>query len=603
MKKLMTTACSFVVTIVATVSFIAPAVFGQGKKTLVLTHVTVIDVTARSSARALKANQTVIVIGERITAVGETGKLWIPEGAQVIDATGKFLIPGLWDMHVHVLGNNRDGASALKLLLANGVTGVRDMGSNLERILALRQQVTSGSLPGPRMVVPGPIIWGATPNRPGVSNAEEARAEVHRLKKGGADFVKLYSFLQPDAFFAAVDEAKKQGMAAVGHVPFAVKASDAAKAGMKSIEHLTGVVIEAADDEDVLREEIRVGIREGKMPIDSALIEVGHAIRYRDSYNPRKLQRLNALFVKYNTWQCPTLNPLSVGSPIGGEGEKLFGRYGYPYRRYVPQATQDEWKRPSTRWTPDLLPSLNAHFAHNRAMTAAMHRAGVQFLAGTDSGIPFGFSLHDQLGLFVQAGFSPMEALQTATINPARYFGREKELGTIGRGKLADIVLLDANPLVDIGNTRRINAVIANGRYLSKEALQEMLAAVEAVARRRPIADLLLKTAVEKDVAAAVKLYREMKANEPNAYDFGEGELNTVGYRLLEMKKVGESIEIFKLNVEMYPDASNPYDSLGEAYLALGDTALAIKNYKRSVEIDPKNTNGIAALKKLGVVP
>lgn len=482
MKKLLTTA--FVVTVVAVYSFIAQVGFGQEKKSLVLTHVSVIDVAARSSARALKANQTVIVTGERITAVGETGKLRIPEGAQVIDATGKFLIPGLWDMHIHVFGNNRDGASALTLFLANGVTGVRDMGSNLERILALRQQVTSGSLQGPRMVVSGPIIWGATPNRPGVSNAEEARAEVRRLKHGGADFVKLYSFLQPDAFFAAVDEAKKLGMEAVGHVPFAVKASDAAKVGMKSMEHLTGVVLEAADDEDALREEISVGIREGKKPIDNALIEVGHAIRYRDSYNPRKLQRLNALFVKYNTWQCPTLYPLSVGSPIGGEGEKLFAGYGYPYRPYVPQATQDEWTRPSTRWTPDLLPSLNAHFAHKRAMTAAMHRAGVQFLAGTDNGVAFGFSLQDQLGLFVQAGFSPMEALQTATINPARYFGREKELGTIGRGKLADLVLLDANPLVDIGNTRRINAVVANGRYLSKEALQEMLAGVEAATRK-----------------------------------------------------------------------------------------------------------------------
>ena len=484
MKKLLTTACLFVATGFAIVSCIAPPVCGQEKKTLVLTHVTVIDVTARNSARALKANQTVIITGESITAVGETGKLRIPEGAQVIDTTGKFLIPGLWDMHVHNFLGGRRAVSSLKLFLANGVTGVRDMGGDLERLLARRQQVTSGALPGPRMVISGPNIIGATLDRPVVSNAEEARAAVRRLKQGGADFVKLYSFLQPNAFFAAVDEAKKLGMAAVGHVPFAVKASDAAKVGMKSMEHLTGVVIEAADQEDTLREEISVGIRDGKMPIDNARIEVGHAIRYKDSFNPKKLQRLNALFVKYNTWHCPTLYPLNLGSNFGGEGEKLFGRYGYPYVRYVPQATLDEWKRPSTRWTPDLVPSLNAHFVHKRAVTGAMHRAGVQFLAGTDSGLAFGFSLHDQLGLFVQAGFSPMEALQTATINPARYFGREKELGTIERGKLADLVLLDANPLVDIGNTRRINAVIANGTYLRKEVLQEMLAEVEAAARK-----------------------------------------------------------------------------------------------------------------------
>ena len=191
MKKLLTTACLFVVTIVAIVSFTALPVplLAQTRATpqsqpLVFTHVTVIDVTVRDSKRALKLDQTVVVTGERITALGKTGKVPIPEGAQVIVATGKFLMPGLWDMHVHIFAGGPDGVSALKLFLANGVTGMRDMGSNLERILALRQQVASGSLLGPRMVVSGPSprdIEGPANARRFIS-AAEVRAEVRRLK-------------------------------------------------------------------------------------------------------------------------------------------------------------------------------------------------------------------------------------------------------------------------------------------------------------------------------------------------------------------------------------------------------------------------------------
>ena len=216
---------------------------------LVFTHLTVIDVTARDSQRALRLDQTIIISGDRITALSRTGGVQIPEGAQVIDATNQFLIPGLWDMHVHMFSDNWNTATTLNLFLASGVTGVRDMGSNLERILALRQQIASGSLLGPRMVVSGPSVYGMEGPAGARSfiSAEEARGAVRRLKQAGVDTIKLYSYLSPAAFFAAVDEAKKQGLTAVGHVPFGVRASDAAKAGLKSIEHLEGVVIESTD--------------------------------------------------------------------------------------------------------------------------------------------------------------------------------------------------------------------------------------------------------------------------------------------------------------------------------------------------------------------
>jgi imidazolonepropionase-like amidohydrolase len=604
MKKLLTTACLFVVTIVTIGSFtgLPGPLLAQTRPTpqsqpLVFTHVTVVDVTARDSKRALKRNQTIVITGDHITALGKTGTVQIPEGAQVIDATGKFLMPGLWDMHVHI---PRDNASTIKLLLPNGVTGVRDMGNNLEGILALRQQVASGSLLGPRMVVAGSYIRGIV----GPANArrfispEEARVAVRRLKHAGVDFVKLYSYLSPEAFFAAVDEAKKQGLPAVGHVPFAVKASDAAKAGLKSIEHLEGTLIESTDLEDALREEIAVRIREGKKGISVPEIEIDQTERYRDSYNPERLRNLSAQFVKYHTWQCPTLVVPKLEF-LGSESDALQSGFA-GYLRYVSNARQDSWKR--SLLSPDWIPNIKVYATYKRVLTAAMHRAGVQFLAGSDTpawGQVPGFSLHDELALFVQVGFSPLEALRTATINPARFFGKEKEMGTIERGKLADIVLLDANPLNNIDNTRLINAVVVNGRYLPKDALQKMLAEAEADANKKSIAETVFATTQEKGIAPALEQYRELREKRSDTYKLDEDEMDAVGYRLLRMKKVAEAIEIFKLNVEAFPKSSNVYDSLGEAYMVNGDKELAIKNYQKSVELNPQNTNGIEMLKKL----
>ena len=228
-------------------------------------------------------------------------------------------------------------------------------------------------------------------------------------------------------------------------------------------------------------------IREGRKGIQVAQIEVDQTERYRDSYNPKRLQQLSAQFVKYHTWHCATLiSPESAGHVVDALGNDFAG---YPYLRYVSKARQDSWKRGlSNTFSDDQIPNIKVYAAYKRVLTTAMHRAGVQFLAGTDApalGQVPGFSLHDELALFVQVGFSPLEALRTATINPAQFFARQKDLGTIEPGKLADLVLLDANPLDDIGNTRRISAVIVNGRYLGKDTLRTMLAVVEADANRQ----------------------------------------------------------------------------------------------------------------------
>jgi tetratricopeptide (TPR) repeat protein len=318
-----------------------------------------------------------------------------------------------------------------------------------------------------------------------------------------------------------------------------------------------------------------------------------------DTYSPGKVAALCAVLKGNGTWQVPTLTLLRMfaygDDPAFLKDARL---------KYVPIRTIASWD-PSAidgKHTPEDFAYMKKEFQKDLEVVGAMQKAGVGILTGTDTSNPFcfpGFSLHDELSLLVQAGLSPLEALRAATLNPARFQGKEKDLGTIDKGKIADLVLLDANPLDEIDNTKKIAAVVSAGKLYSRAALDQMLARVEAVANRTPIGDVLFKTIQEKGVDAAIKQYRELKANQAAAYDCAENEFIGLGYGLLHMKKFREAIEIFKLSVEAYPQSYNAYDSLGEAYMDNGDKALAIKNYQKSLELNPGNANGVEKLKEL----
>jgi tetratricopeptide (TPR) repeat protein len=272
--------------------------------------------------------------------------------------------------------------------------------------------------------------------------------------------------------------------------------------------------------------------------------------------------------------------------------------------KYVPVRMRMSWDPAAVdgKHTAEDFAYMKKEFQKDLAVVGTMQKSGVGIMAGTDTANPFcfpGFSLHDELGLLVQAGLSPLQALQAATLNPARFLGREKDLGTIEQGKLADLVLLDANPLDDIGNTKKIAGVVSAGKFYPRASLDEMLAKIEALAGRKPIGSVLFQTIQEKGVDAAVKQYRELKATQPDAFDFDENEFIGLGYGLLRMKRIQDAIEIFKLSVEAYPLSYNTYDSLAEAYMDNGDKELAIRYYEKSVQINPHNTNGIEKLKQL----
>jgi imidazolonepropionase-like amidohydrolase len=424
---------------------LAPSKRDRQPEALVLAHITVIDVAGGVS----RPDMTVVIRDGRISEVGEADKAAAPQGATVVNAAGKFLLPGLWDMHVHWY--NRD---TLTLFTANGVTGVREMFGNPD-LLRWRQDVAKGSLVGPRMIVASPIIDGPQPVWPGsivVSNEDEGRKAVIKVKKEGADFVKVYSRLPRDAYFAIADEAKKQGLTFAGHVPFSVSAVEASDAGQKSIEHLTGIRMRLSDKE-------------------------------LEAYNDRKAAELFARFVKNETWQCPTLTVLRSGAYLGDENFRRDQRL-----KFIPPPMKERWGMRIANRNEENFANAKRVFQKELEIVGAMRKAGVQLLAGTDTGNPFcfpGFSLHEELALLVIAGLTPVEALRSATLNPAKFLGLDKTLGTIEQGKIADLVLLDANPLEDVRNTQRINAVISNGRLFDRKALDKMLAQAEAAANRR----------------------------------------------------------------------------------------------------------------------
>src|SRR4051794_32772662 len=440
---------------------------------LVIDDVTVIDVKGGPP----QPHRSVVVHGTRILAVvgpEEHEKTRRIDGI-FIDGKGKFLIPGLWDMHVHMVFGDwfpHGKEITVPLFLANGITGVRDMGGELGVLQQWRKDVSAGRMIGPRIVMSGPMLDGPQPRFPSsiaIKTPEDGRRAVDDLKQRGADFIKLQSLIPREAVFAIADEAKKQGITFVGHVPDSVRASEMSNAGQKSFEHL-------------------IGIFEGSSPLEDEFLKGGKSEgKFLSTYDPKRAEALFALLAKNQTWQCPTLV-----WERGGNLLELNDTAHDPLAKYVPAYWKDvTWKRFAKeimQENTDDFPTRKRFVDKELEVVRAMHKSSIPFLAGTDTppGVYVfpGFSLHQELQRFVAAGFTPLEALQTATLNPAQFLGMQDRLGSIEKGKLADLVLLDANPLEDIRNTHKIAGVVVNGRYLSRSDLDKMLAGVEAAAAR-----------------------------------------------------------------------------------------------------------------------
>jgi imidazolonepropionase-like amidohydrolase len=456
---------------------------------LVISHITVIDATGR----AAEPDMSVVIDGDRIVAVGPWKKIRPPKDALTLDGEGRFLIPGLWDMHVHGASDTRAPWSHL-LFLANGVVGVRDM-SGPPDAHAWRATQVSASDPSPTIYLGSPIVDGQNPVWPdsiAVANAAQGREVVDQQQERGADFIKVYSRLSRDAYFAIADEAKQRGIPFEGHVPESVTAAEASGAGQKSIEHLTQVAAGSSREEGAGIAELQrlEGLFRAPGATMAQKMEAGRSIiqvntRIVETFDEATARSLFALFIKNGTWQTPTLTLLhaQIDEPLNTNDPRL---------KYLSKEVRSKWNDGYYKHYPPgpraaIVGLSKAQFDESMKIVGRMYKSGVPILAGTDTMNPQcfpGFGIHDELALLVDAGMSPLAALQAATRNAAQFIGQSDRRGTIEVGKVADLVLLDKDPLADIHNTRAIQAVVLNGKLFRRAALNQMLAQAQALANR-----------------------------------------------------------------------------------------------------------------------
>ena len=440
----------------------------QRQDMVVIRDVTVIDGTGAGP----HSGMTVVIEQDRISAIGTVDSVRYPTSAQVIDGTGKYLIPGLWDMHVHL----RDLDGTLPLFIVNGVTTVRDMGSELRSTVALREGIEAGNLVGPRIKTSGMMVESASwlaqyvdlmreqgadeeavqeflRTRITVADPQEARAVVDSLVALGADFIKIRHAESPEVFAAIGSAAADAGTHVAGHYVWSLSLEESADGGQRSIEH-----------------NILPGFNER---------------------TPEQKREIFEALLRNDTYLVPTLVtnamatlPLESVSAIVEDAEGAIDARN----RYVSSTIREGWietvamnaadeERPPPEVIQQMITSSNRFLYEAR-------QAGVKMLAGTDvptTGTFLGFSLHDEVVLLVEKyEMTPMEALRSATALPAAFMGVDDEVGTIEIGKLADLVLLDADPLADVANTKRIDTVIANGRVFDSATRERLLSEIES---------------------------------------------------------------------------------------------------------------------------
>ncbi len=457
--------------------------------TVLIENVTLIDGTDAPA----QPGMTVAIDDDRIVAVGRAGKVKVSSAATRIDGTGKYLVPGLWDMHVH-LGSYRE--RALPLFLANGVTTIRELGGDLKTSGYLRQEVRAGRMLGPDVLLAGPTLdsplatkaWPS--GRAAVPTPAVARQVVDSLAAIGVDVIKVHSSTPRAAYFAILDQARQRGLVVAGHVPDSVLASEAIDSGHRTIEHDYGVGL----------------ANSARGPALTAWM-LAAMTRYVDTAKTRfriwpylvlRFAAIDSAMASYDwnvalgfakaaaakeVWFDPTLIVMRTQLLKNEPRER-----DLPELRFVPKAAREfeDGEPPLTNPTPAQLEQGRTRWTHVLRNFRSLVEAKAKFVAGTDAPVmPLvpGFSLHRELELLVEMGLTPLGALQAATRNAAQAMKKSDE-GTIERGKIASMVLLRADPLADIGNVKAIETVVVRGRLLDRSVLDRMLRDAEAYAKQ-----------------------------------------------------------------------------------------------------------------------
>ena len=454
---------------------------------IALVGVTVVDV----STGALQPNVTVLIEDRRIRAIAPTSTTQLPTGVQVVDARGKFLVPGFWDMHTHSVLNPGWRALYPLLLLAKGVTGARSMDTELPIAEAGKRAEPRSDIDAlePRVVRSGRMVngpGGQSKTSVVLRTPTESASVLDALARDGSDFVKVYNGVPREAYFALLAEARRRGVPVVGHVPWAVSAEEAADSGQLGIEHLTGMLVGCSRGSAELTRVLVRARSDTSRPLPVVERKVG--VDAAGSFSPERCVALAQRMAANKTWHTPTLVNLRMRAldSLAAGAMMTDGRFAAAElgERGAREQISVLMSRPPRERTQNQLV-----WQRQKEVATLLHAAGVQFLAGTDLpaalAVP-GVSLHDELALLVStAGLSTLEALQAATINPARFLGTTDSLGTVAPGKLADLVLLEGNPLERIDNTRRIAGVLVSGRYLDEMHLRTLVERAQKIARWR----------------------------------------------------------------------------------------------------------------------
>jgi hypothetical protein len=455
-------------------------------KPIAFTGATIIDVKTGQP----QPNMTIVVEGNRISSLGKTGTVRPPADAQAINASGKYVIPGLLDMHAHLGLMQAAREIDMPLMVANGVTGIREPGADcmstpdcLTRRRTWQKQIEAGELLGPRLLALGG--WAANgprglpkdvPEFFGTTTSEQGRQLARYFAERKVDFVKVYGGIPREGFFGYADEARKLGLPLMGHEPIAISAIEVSNAGMKSFEHARVFLFNCFPGAEEFRH----------------LGWDGPNTKWRrrmvDEFDPRACSEVYSTFVRNGTAYVPT--HLTRKMDAFADNPQFRND---PRSKYITKATWKAWQNdadgmvkgdPSTEGRK----SFMDFYTKGLEITGAAHKAGVKIMLGTDSADSYvfpGFAVHDELQELVKAGLTPAEALKAATWNGAEFLGRTSDVGSIEKGKIADLVVLDANPLADIRNSQKISAVVLNGKYLDRTALDQLLRnAAEAAASR-----------------------------------------------------------------------------------------------------------------------